>query len=111
MLLQAVTPFLYITSSVSNGTTREIRMSQTVVGDGETAVDIKYFIPAKSRNRLALVFVPGFNSTFGMKPGIEVECCLGSITPQDFNQPNIRRHTVIPALHDNHLSAPAFARR
>jgi hypothetical protein len=39
------------------------------------------------------------------------KCCLGSITPQDFNQPNIRRHTVIPALHDNHLSAPAFARR
>jgi hypothetical protein len=86
-------------------------MGQAMVGDGEAAVDITYFIPAKSRNRLALVFEPGFNSTFGMKPGIEIEGRLCAMTPQDLNQPNIIRHTVIPALHHNHLAAPAFARR
>jgi hypothetical protein len=46
-----------------------------------------------------------------MKPGIEIEGRLCAMTPQDLNQPNIIRHTVIPALHHNHLAAPAFARR
>jgi hypothetical protein len=31
------------------------------------------------------------------------------MTPQDLDQSHIIRHTVIPALHDNHLAAPAFA--
>jgi len=38
-----------------------------------------------------------------MQYGVKVECCLGIMTPQNFNQSRIGCHPIVPTLRNFHF--------